>query len=200
MLDHLGYSEDDYKQFLLQVRNIQCQSHRTSYWLQLLDDKTVAHIAAAIGCPVVEYSTYLRTFREWGGGATTCGCKDLYICGKYSATVRGKRAKTTAGSHILDPYLDPRSGMLGTKPAGYAPPFSRVHLPTVSPAMTKEGEISKYPMAMLFSATTVGQFARYHGAPIGLDSGVVNSFVQQWLDHTTAIHGHEHQLNERSAY
>ena len=33
-----------------------------------------------------------------------------------------------------------------------------------------------------------------------MDSGAVESFVQRRLDHATAIHGHLHQLNERSAY
>ena len=46
----------------------------------------------------------------------------------------------------------------------------------------------------------MGQFVRYLGAPIGLDSGAVESFVQRWLDHATAIHGHLHPPNERSAY
>ena len=64
--------------------------------------------------------------------------------------------------------------MLGTKPAGYAPPFSRINLPVVSSAMTKTGEVNEHPMAVLFPGTTVGQFARrYLGALIGLDSGAV---------------------------
>ena len=121
----MGYSEDDYNRFLVQVRNIQRQSHRKSYWLRLPNDRTEGQIAAAIGCPVAEYSTYLRTFREWGGDATTCGCQDLCNCGKYFATVRGKQAKMTTGSHIPDPYLDPRSGMPGTKPADGTPPLTR---------------------------------------------------------------------------
>ena len=82
VLDHLGYSEDDYKRFLVQVSNIQWQSHRKSCWLRLPDDKTVAQIAEPIGCPAVEYSAYLRTFKDWGGSATTCGCQDLCSCGK----------------------------------------------------------------------------------------------------------------------
>ena len=49
VLDHLGYSAGDYERFLLQVSNIQQQSHRKSYWLRLPEDKTVAQIAAAIG-------------------------------------------------------------------------------------------------------------------------------------------------------
>ena len=64
VLDHLGYSEDDYERFLVQVSNIQRQSHRKSCWLRLSDDKTVAQIATAIGCPAAEYSAYLRTFKE----------------------------------------------------------------------------------------------------------------------------------------
>ena len=74
VLDHLGYSEDDYERFLLQVHNIKRQSHWMSYWLRLPEDKTVAQIAADIGCSTEDYPEYLRTFQEWGGSTATCAC------------------------------------------------------------------------------------------------------------------------------
>ena len=195
VLDHLGYTEEDYEQFLLQVCNIQQQSHRMSYWLRLPEDKTVVQIAADIGCPATDYSAYLRTFREWGGSAAACVCRDRCNCGKYAATLWTKRARMTAGSHVPDPFLDPKSGLLGIKPAQYGSPYGRVHIPVEAPERTEVGEVSTHPMAVLFPGTTVGQFARYLGGPIGMDSGAVEAFVRRRLNHATSIHSHLHQLN-----
>ena len=105
-----------------------------------------------------------------------------------------------AGSYVPDPFLDPKSGLLGIKPAEYASPYGRVHIPVEAPARTKTGEVSTHPMAVLFPGTAVGQFARYLGAPTGMDSGAVEAFVRRRLDHATSIHSHLHQLNDRSAY
>ena len=101
VLDHLGYSADDYERFLLQVHNMQRQSHRRSYWLRLPEDKTVAQIAADIGYPATDCLHYLRTFQEWGGSDATCACRELCSCGKFGIT--GLWSLSSSGGWIMPP-------------------------------------------------------------------------------------------------
>ena len=77
----------------------------------------------------------------------------------------------TAGSHVPGPFLDPRSDMLGTKSAEYAPPYCRVHIPVEAPARTKAGEVSTHPIAVLFPGTMVGQFGTL-GLQLGWIAGL----------------------------
>ena len=198
--EQYAISPATYGLFEQQVYNIQRQSTRLNKWVVLTADLTLTELALQLNCSLPLLTNYLATYKEWQDpDLCDCGERDC-TCGKYFLTMTHSRTALVEGTHIPDPFMDPASPSFADRKDQYVSPFPAVTLKPLDPPVLSplQGvQTLQHPLAPLFPGTSIKQFARYLGAPIGKDQNAVLQFLLKRKTHATGIHGKLSQLNER---
>ena len=170
---------------------------------------SVSMLADAFGVSADSYSEYLRAFAAWApkpkGRLHTCHNPRTCQCGKFSSVLKRTRASFhQAGDHIPDPNLDP--SFEGTDPdhgapVNYTSPFSQA-VPSPAPEQPRHADVTSsiHPLQFLFGTTTIADFARYLGAPIGSSLSRITAFVEDRRNHALSLHRFLPYIGKRAGY